>query len=67
MKNNASENNNLIKVFVTVKTCSSFLSYVSLKSFDIALKGSSSWKVSKFLLAALFSNMRRVDVSKFPF
>ena len=31
----------LLKVFVTVKTCSSFLNYVSSTSLDIALKVSS--------------------------
>ena len=75
MKKSAAENNYLIKVFVTVKTCSSFLNYVSSTSLDIALKVSSMeskeeelfycWKVSKFLLAAFFANARRVDVSKF--
>ena len=38
MKNNVAENNYKIKVFVTVKTCSSFLNYVSSTSLDIALK-----------------------------
>ena len=42
MKKNAAENNYLIKVFVTVKTCSSFLNYVRSTSHDIALKVSSS-------------------------
>ena len=42
MKKNAAENNYLIKVFVTVKTCSSFLNYVSSTTLDIALKVSSS-------------------------
>ena len=42
MKKNAAENNYWIKVFVTVKTCSSFLNYVSSTSLDIALKVSSS-------------------------
>ena len=42
MKNNAAENNYLIKVFVTVKTCSSFLNYVSSTSLNIALEVSSS-------------------------
>ena len=32
----------LIKVFVTVKTCSSFLNYVGSTSLDIALEVSSS-------------------------
>ena len=31
-----------MKVFVTIKTCSSFLNYVSSTSLDIALKVSSS-------------------------
>ena len=74
----------LIKVFVTVKTCSSFCNYVSSTSLDIALVAlevSSSERrrvvllivskflleVSKFLLAALFANARRVHVSKFRF
>ena len=38
MKNNVAENNYKIKVFVAVKTCSSFLNYVSSTSLDIALK-----------------------------
>ena len=42
MKKNAAENNYLIKVFLTVKTCSSFLNYVSSSSLDIALKVSCS-------------------------
>ena len=42
MKNNAAKNNYSIKVFVTVKTCSSFLNYVSSTSLDIALKVFSS-------------------------
>ena len=42
MKKSAAENNYEIKVFVTVKTCSSFLNYVSSTSLDIALKVSSS-------------------------
>ena len=42
MKNNVAENYYLIKVFVTVKTCSSFLNYVSSTSLDIALNVSSS-------------------------
>ena len=73
MKNNVAENNYKIKVFVTVKTCSSFLNYVSSTSLDIALKVPSIerrrvvllMKVSKFLLAPLFAKARRVDVSKF--
>ena len=50
MKKNASENNYQIKVFVTVKTCSSFLNYVSSTSLDIALKVSSSERRSFVLL-----------------
>ena len=42
MKNNAAENDYYIKVFVIVKTCSSFLNYVSSTSLDIASKVSSS-------------------------
>ena len=42
MKKNAAENNYQIKVFVSVKTCSSFLNYVSSTSLDIALNVSSS-------------------------
>ena len=42
IKNNAAENNQQVKVFVTVKTYSSFLNYVSSTSLDIALKVSSS-------------------------
>ena len=42
MKKSAAENNYEIKVFVTVKTCSSFLNYVSSTSLDIDLKVSSS-------------------------
>ena len=42
MKNNAAKNNYSIKVFVTVKTCSSFLNYVSSTSLDIVLKVISS-------------------------
>ena len=42
MKSNAAENNYQIHVFITVKTCSSFLNYVSSASLDIALKVSSS-------------------------
>ena len=42
MKKNAAENNYEIKVFVTVKTCSSFLNYISSTSLDIALKVSAS-------------------------
>ena len=38
MKNNVAENNYKIKVFVTVKTSSSFLNYVSSTSLDTALK-----------------------------
>ena len=45
MKKSAAENNYEIKVFVTVKTCSSFLNYVSSTSLDIALKVSSREKV----------------------
>ena len=41
MKNSAAENKYSIKVFVTVKICSSFLNYVSSTSLDIALKLSS--------------------------
>ena len=41
MNKNATENNYEIKVFVTVKTCSSFLNYVTSKSLYIALKVSS--------------------------
>ena len=44
------ENNHLNKVFVTVKTCSSFLNYVSSTSLDIALKVSSSERRSIVLL-----------------
>ena len=40
MKNNAAKNN--CSIFVTVKTCSSFLNYVSSTSLDIALKVISS-------------------------
>ena len=50
MKNNAAENNHYIKVFVTVKTCSSFLNYVSSTSLDIAVKVSSSERRSIVLL-----------------
>ena len=42
MKNNTAENKYSIIVFVTVKTCSSFLNYVSSTSLDIALEVSSS-------------------------
>ena len=42
MKNNAAENNYKNKVLVTVKTCSSFLNYVSSTRFGIALKVSSN-------------------------
>ena len=42
MEKNAAENNYLVKVFVTVKNCSSFFNYVSSTSLDIALKVSSS-------------------------
>ena len=53
------------------KNGSSFVTYVISTSLEIALKVSSSerrrvfyWrKVSKFLLAALFANARRVDVT----
>ena len=39
---NAIENNYQIKVFVTVKTCCSFLNYASSTSLDITVKASSS-------------------------
>ena len=62
-----------MKVFVTVKTFSSFFNYVSSTSLDIALKVSSSerrrvvllMESVQILLADLFANARRVDVSKF--
>ena len=50
MKNNVAENNYQIKVFVTVKTCSSFLNYVSSTSLDIGLKVSSSERRTVVLL-----------------
>ena len=40
----------LIKVFVTVKTCSLFLNYVSSMSLDVALKVSSSERRKVVLL-----------------
>ena len=72
VKNNAVENNQKIKVFITVETCSLFLNYDSSTSLDITLNVSSSerrrviplMESVKFLLAALFANARRVDVSK---
>ena len=42
MKNNTAENKYSIIVFVTVKTCSSFLNYVSSTSLGTALEVSSS-------------------------
>ena len=71
-KKNAAENNYYSKVFVTVKTCSSFLNllvqrvlilfwkYLLVKEEELFCL----WKVSKFLLATLFANARSVDVSK---
>ena len=50
MKKIAAENNDEIKVFVIVKTCSSFLNYVSSTSLDIALKVSSSERSRVVLL-----------------
>ena len=65
----------LIKVFVNVNTCSSYLNYVSSTSLDIITLNLSSserraivlltWKVSKFLVEALFANARRGAIRPF--
>lgn len=62
-----------IKVFVIVKTFSSFFNYASSTTLATALNVSPRERkrvvllleVSKFLLAALFVNSRRVGVIKF--
>ena len=61
IKNNAAKNNCWIKVFVTVKTCSSFLNYVSSTSLYIALKVISSKRRRVVLL------MESVQISRCGF
>ena len=61
MKSNAAANNYKIKVFLTVKTCSSFLNYVSSTSLDIAMKVSSSERRRVVLL------MESIQISPYAF